>query len=167
MNIRHYSDSLNHTQKGRHLMAMGAMILTAFFWAFIEILGGLIPNGYSPDQTAWLHYLVYLLFMMVAFGPRQGKTLVRTGCIGLQVSRALLMLGMPLCFIWGAVLLPMQIVWLVSWSSVMMSLALSGVLLHERVAPGLWIAAASGWVRIWIMSGTDLPPKIKRRRSAS
>jgi drug/metabolite transporter (DMT)-like permease len=137
---------------------MAAMTAAAFFWAVIEHLGGLLPKGYSPVQTVWSRYLVHLLFMLIAFGPREGSALVRTRCFGLQVSRALLMVGMPVCFIWGSILLPLQIVWLVSWSSVMILLALSGVLLQERVAPGLWITAGAGWVGIWIMSGADLPP---------
>jgi drug/metabolite transporter (DMT)-like permease len=96
--------------------------------------------------------------MLVVFAPRRGRDLVRTRCLGLQVSRALLMVGMPVFFIWGVALFPVQVVWLVSWSSVVVLLALSGVLLRERVALGLWIAAASGWTGIWIMSGADLPP---------
>jgi drug/metabolite transporter (DMT)-like permease len=68
------------------------------------------------------------------------------------------MVGMPTCFIWGVTLFPVKIVWLVFWGSVVMSLALGWVLLRERVAPGLWIAAGSGWLGIWAMSGADLPP---------
>jgi drug/metabolite transporter (DMT)-like permease len=158
MTVHDYFASVSATKKGQHLMAMGAMVLTAFFWAVVEILGGLIPRGYSPVQTVWSRYLVHLLFMIAVFGPRQGKTLLRTGCIGLQVSRALLMLGMPLCFIWGAAILPVRVVWLLSWGSVMMMLALGWLLLREPVAPGAWIAAGAGWVGIWVMSGSDLPP---------
>jgi drug/metabolite transporter (DMT)-like permease len=158
MNGRHYFASANATPKGRHLMAMGAMVLTAFFWAVIEILGSLIPRGYSPFQTVWFRYLVHLLFMIAIFGPSQGKALVRTGCIGLQVSRALLMLGMTVCFIWGTRILPVQDVWLLSWGSVLMLLALGWLLLRERVAPGVWAAAAAGWAGIWVMSGACLQP---------
>ena len=98
------------SEKGRHLTAMAAMTAAAFFWAVVENLGGLVPRGDSPVQTVWSRYLVHLLFMLIAFGPREGRALVRTRCFGLQVSRALLMVGMPACFIWGAILLPMQIV---------------------------------------------------------
>jgi len=146
------------TEKGRRLTAMAAMAAAAFFWAVVEYLGGRVPKGYSPVQTVWSRYLVHLLFMLVVFGPRRRCDLVRTSCLGLQVSRALLMVGMPACFIWGAALFPVKVVWLLSWSSVMLLLAMSGVLLRERVAPGLWMAAAIGWVGIWLMSGADLPP---------
>ena len=137
---------------------MAAMTAAAFFWAVIEHLGGLVPKGYSPVQTVWSRYLVHLLFMLVVFAPRRRSALVRTRRLGLQISRALLMVGMPACFIMGVALFPVQVVWLISWSCVLLLLALSHLLLREQAAPGLWIAAASGWVGIWIMSGVDLPP---------
>ena len=43
------------------------------------------------------------------------------------------MVGMPACFIWGVALLPVQVVWLVSWISVILLLALSDLLLRERL----------------------------------
>ena len=158
MTVSSFFKSAIASQKGRQLTAMAAMTAAAFFWAVVEHLGGFIPKGYSAMQTVWSRYLVHLLFMLVVFAPRRRSNLVRTRCFGLQVSRALLMVGMPACFIWGVALLPVQVVWLISWSSVLQLLIWSDVLLRERVAPGLWIAAASGWVGIWIMSGEVLPP---------
>jgi drug/metabolite transporter (DMT)-like permease len=146
------------SEKGRHLTALAAMTTAAFFWAIIEHLGGLVPSRYSPVQTVWSRYLVHLLFMLVFFGPRRGSNLVRTRCFGLQVSRALLMVGMPVSFIFGVALLPVQVVWLVSWISVIAMLAMSAVFLRERVAPAFWLAAGIGWLGIWAMSGAHLPP---------
>jgi drug/metabolite transporter (DMT)-like permease len=158
MTVNRFLAAATVSQKGRHLTAMAAMALAAFFWAAIEHLGGLVPKGYSPVQTVWSRYLVHLLFMLIAFGPREGRTLVQTRCLASQVSRALLMVGMPACFIWGIALLPVQIVWLLSWSSVVMLMVLGWVLLGERVSPSLWIATGIGWIGIWIMSGEGLPP---------
>lgn len=139
-------------------MAMVAMVLTAFFWAAIEILGGLIPKGYSPVQTVWSRYLVHILFMLVVFGPRRRTALVRTTCIGMQVSRALLMLGMPLCFILGVTLLPLKVVWAVSWISSLVVLFLAAVALGERISPELWIVSGLGWIGVWLMLGAIPPP---------
>jgi drug/metabolite transporter (DMT)-like permease len=146
------------SQRGRHLTAIAAMTLAAFFWAVIELLGGLVPKRYSPVQTVWSRYLVHLLFMLIAFGPRQGRALVSTKCVGLQVSRALLMVGMPVCFILGATLLAFQIVWLLSWSSVAMMLVMARALLGERMAADMWVVCGIGWAGIWMMTGAGLPP---------
>ena len=144
-------------EKKRHLLAMMAMILVGFFWAVVETLGHYIPRGYSPIQTVWSRYLVHMLFMLAAFGPRKRTSLIRTDCLWMQISRALLMLGMPVCLIAGAAFLPIDVVWVVSWCAVTMELGLSAWILRERVRPGLWIAAASGWLGVWIMSGVDFP----------
>jgi len=145
-------------EKKRYLLAMMAMILVGFFWAVVETLGHYIPRGYSPIQTVWSRYLVHMLFMLAAFGPRKRTSLIRTDCLWMQISRALLMLGMPVCFIAGAAFLPIDVVWVVSWCAVTIELGLSAWILRERVRPGLWIAAASGWLGVWVMSGVDFPP---------
>jgi drug/metabolite transporter (DMT)-like permease len=139
-------------------MAMGAMVLTAFFWAVIEILGGLIPKGYSPVQTVWSRYFVHLLFMLVIFGPRKQGALIQTNCLGMQVTRATLMLGMPVCFVIGTTLLPFHVVWLVFWSSVLVQLFVAGYILHESISADLWLVSVFGWAGVWFMAGVPLPP---------
>jgi drug/metabolite transporter (DMT)-like permease len=146
------------TQKEQYLMAMGAMVLTAFFWAVIEILGGLVPKGYSPVQTVWSRYFVHLLFMLAVFGPRKRGALVRTNCIGMQFGRAMLMLGMPVCFVFGTMLLPLHLVWLVFWSSVLVQLMFACYILHENISADLWIACVFGWAGVWLMTGAPTPP---------
>jgi drug/metabolite transporter (DMT)-like permease len=158
MSVHNFLTLLNATQKGWHLMAMVTMVLAAFFWAVIETLGGLIPKGYSPVQTVWSRYFVHLLFMLAVFGPRQRGALVRTNCIGRQVTRAMLMLVMPICFVFGTILLPLNVVWLVFWSSVLVQLLFAGLVLHENVSADLWIACVFGWAGLWLMTGAALPP---------
>jgi drug/metabolite transporter (DMT)-like permease len=148
----------NTTQKGQYLMAMGAMILTAFFWAVIEILGGLIPKGYSPVQTVWSRYFVHILFMLAIFGPRKRGALMRTDCIGMQIARAMLMLGMPICFIFGTRLLPLNVLWFVFFSTGLLQLLFASYILHEVVSVDLWIASVFGWAGVWLMAGAILPP---------
>ncbi len=145
-------------EKRRYLQAMAAMTVAAFFWAVIEHLGGLVPRGYSPVQTVWSRYLVHMLLMLILFAPRKRSALVRTRCLGLQVLRALLMVGMPACFIWGAAFFPVRVVWLAFWSSIVMLLALKWLLSREQTARYQWFAAGGGWLGIWAMSGAAFPP---------
>lgn len=62
----------------------------------------------SAYQVVWTRYAVHLAFMLLVFGPRRGKGLVRTARPARQVVASLLMLGMPLCFIWGLQRMPIR-----------------------------------------------------------
>jgi drug/metabolite transporter (DMT)-like permease len=158
VSARQSTQSVLASEKGRHALSVAAMLTAAFFWALVEHLGKIVPRGYSPVQIVWSRYLFHLLFMLALFAPRRRTHLVRTGRLGLQISRALLMVGMPACFISGVLVLPSNTVWLISWCSVPMLLVMSSVLLGERVAPGLWIAVLGGLFGVCAMYGLDLPP---------
>ncbi len=136
---------------------MVAMMLVGFFWAVIETLGHSIPRGYSPIQTVWSRYLVHMLFMLIAFGPRQGTLLIRTDRLWMQICRSLLMVGMPLCYVIGVSLIPAVDVWNLSWASSIMLIGLAIIILKERVSPRLWIITIIAWLGVWIMSGADIP----------
>lgn len=153
-----FVESIVASDKKRYLTAIASIILSAFFGAAVEQLGSNLPRAYTPVQTVWSRYLVHLLFMLALIAPRKRSGIVRTNRLALQISRALLMAAMPLCFIGSVAILPVQVVWVISWCSVMLILLLSRWVLHERVATCSWIAAASGWLGIWIMSGVDLTP---------
>ena len=64
----------------------------------MEIVGP--AAGVSAYQVVWTRYGVHLTFMLLLFGPRRGTELVRTRRLGSQIVASLLMLGMPLSFIW-------------------------------------------------------------------
>jgi drug/metabolite transporter (DMT)-like permease len=66
----------------------------------IELLGA--HAGVSAYQVVWSRYGFHLAFMLLVFGPRYGTALARSPRLGLQIGRSLLMLGMPLCFVWAA-----------------------------------------------------------------
>jgi len=145
-------------EKHQRVLAMSAMLLVAFFWSVVETAAQFLPDGYSPVQTVWSRYLVHIFFMMIVLGPRQRTALIRTRCLGMQVSRAFLMIGMPFFFIAGVVLMPAEHVWLVFWSTSIMVLIASRFLLGERISTGLWVLCCIGWFGVWLTLGADVPP---------
>ena len=153
-----FSKTVPTSEAGRPMLALAAMAAATFFWAVLENFGAFLPKGYAPIQTVWSRYLVHLIFMIIVFSPRKGFDLVKTGCLGLQISRAMLMVAMPACFIVGKELLPIRAVWLLSWSSVVILLVMGLILLGETVSLWQWIAAGLCWIGVWVMSGADLPP---------
>jgi drug/metabolite transporter (DMT)-like permease len=92
-------------------------ILIAMFtlaWALVEIIGSQ-TGGVSAYQVVWTRYGVHLAFMALVFGPRHGRDLVRTRRLPSQIFASLLMLGMPLCFIWELERMPVQDASVVFW----------------------------------------------------
>jgi len=129
--------------------------LSVFLWAVMEVIGGLVPSDHSAYQVVWMRYGAHLLFMLIAFGPRQRTRLVRTRRLGLQVSRALLMLGMPVTFILALNHLPIHDVWAAFWVAPLLALALSILLLRERIRPSQWIVALIGFAGALILLRPD------------
>src|SRR4029453_2184019 len=93
------------------------MSLSIALWALMEFLGRVIPAGYSPYQTVWVRYATHLLFMMTVWGPRYKTSLIRTPHWGMQIVRALLMLGMPFFFITAIYRMPLDDALAVFWIS--------------------------------------------------
>lgn len=145
------------SDRGRRFLAMIAMILVAFFWTVVETLAHFIPKEYSPVQTVWSRYLVHMIFMLIVFGPQQGVGLVRTNCLGKQISRSMLMVGMPVCFVIGISLIPLRDVWTLSWTSSIMLIFMAVLILKERVSARLWIITLVAYLGVWLMSGADIP----------
>jgi len=129
--------------------------LSVFLWAVIEVIGGLVPPDHSAYQVVWMRYGTHLLFMLIAFGPRRKTQLVRTRRLGLQVSRALLMLGMPVAFILALNTLPIHDVWAAFWVAPLLALVLSIILLRERIRPSQWIVALIGFAGALILLQPD------------
>src|SRR4051812_11174339 len=75
------------------------VLVFTFCWAAVELVGS--ATGVSAYQVVWTRYGIHLALMALLFGPRQGVKLVRTAQPLREVLCSLLMLGMPLCFIWA------------------------------------------------------------------
>lgn len=89
------SDSL---RLGRVRPGLLVMVFT-FCWAAVELVGS--ATGVSAYQVVWTRYGIHLALIALLFGPRHGVKLVRTAEPLREVLCSLMMLGMPLCFIWA------------------------------------------------------------------
>jgi drug/metabolite transporter (DMT)-like permease len=115
-------------------------------WTTVEGTAVFLSRPYSLYQIIWTRYAAHLLFMLVVLGPRYKTRLVRTKHLGLQVFRGLLMLGMPAFFITAVSRLPVNDVMAAFWVAPLMVLALSAVVLRERIQLWQWAIAGAGLV---------------------
>src|SRR5512147_450936 len=102
----------------------------SFLWGFLEVLVQRIPGGYSIYQIVWFRYATHLLFMVLVFLPRQGIKLIKTRRLGLQLSRSVMMLIMPVSYVLAANYMSARNILTVFWLLPVMIMILSIFLLR-------------------------------------
>ena len=138
------------TNRLRGIAWMGAACL---LWTVVEVLGRVVPRGYSAYQTVWMRYATHLLVMAIGLGPRYGLGLVRTRRPVLQACRSLLMLGMPVFFIAAAARMPRTEVWSVFWMSPLVVAGMSRWCLGERLRLRHWVVPIGGLGGVLLILG--------------
>jgi drug/metabolite transporter (DMT)-like permease len=119
-------------------------LVCVILWASEELVTGLLIERYSALQVVWVRFAAQLVLMGLLWGRREPMQLVRTARPWLQISRAAMMVAMPVCWF-----LAMQrnmapdTLMAVFWSSPILLLLCAHVLSGERAPATLWIAAAA------------------------
>ena len=129
--------------------------LASFIWAFMEIIVQQIPGRYSIYQIVWVRYGIHLLFMLVVFGRAQGKALLSTTRLGLQVLRAFMMLIMPISFIIATNYMSVSNIVSIFWLVPLMIVGFSRMLLGEKASWISWVIAIAGWVVVLALMSPD------------
>jgi len=105
----------------RTLAAAGAVAAFALFWTLVEMIGA--SADVPIEQIVWTRYGTHLLALVLIFGWRDGWRLVRTAHPFVQGARSLLMLGMPLSYLAGTILLGGRDTWAIFWMAPLAVLA--------------------------------------------
>ncbi len=122
----------------------------SFFWSVAETV---VPaSGVSLYQIVWSRYAVHLAVLVLLFAPRRGVApLVRTPRPGRQVFRSLLMLGMPLCFIFGVRLMSPGNMLGVFWTAPAMIVALAAISRSPFGGGRTLLAVFTGLLGTWLV----------------
>jgi drug/metabolite transporter (DMT)-like permease len=129
------------TQRG-----MGLMLGFVLLWTVVEGVAADLLARYSPYQVVWTRYLVHLVCMTVLVVPRSPRRLVETRRPVYQLTRSLMMLIMPASWIIGMQAGVGGAVFAAFWSSPLLVLAFSALILREPAHPLAWLAAAVGGI---------------------
>lgn len=126
----------------------------SFFWSIAETV---VPaSGVSLYQIVWSRYAVHLAVLVLLFAPRRGvPALVRTPRPGWQILRSLLMLGMPLCFIFGVRMLRPGNMLGIFWIAPFMIVALAAFSRASFGGVRTLVAAGTGLVGVWLVLRPD------------
>ncbi len=126
--------------------------LAVLMFASHDALSKYLSGFYPIVMVVWARYVVHTLLMLVVFVPRSGfSAVVRTKRPGLQLLRALCLIGTSLFFTTGLRYIPLAEATSVNFLAPLLVTALSVPLLGERVSRGQWAAVIAGFVGVLIV----------------
>lgn len=103
--------------------------------------------------------LAYLVAVVLLLGGGSPRRLLKTSRRGTQVIRGLLMFASTATWFWGLSLLPLAEMSTLSSTAPLITVALAGPLLGERVSGGAIAGAGIGFLGVALMVGVD-PAKL-------
>ncbi|WP_397451546.1 DMT family transporter [Pseudomonas sp. NA-150] len=121
-------------------------------------------SGFYPIvMVVWARYVVHTLMMLFIFIPKSGLSVVRTKRPGMQLARALCLIGTSLFFTTGLRYIPLAEATAVNFLAPLLVTALSVPLLKEHVSRSQWLAVLTGFVGVTIVvrpGGSLFTPEI-------
>ncbi len=134
------------------------MVAFVALWAVVEVAAIPLFVRIPGYEIVWMRYGVHLTLMLVIWGWSEPGVLWRTRRPIYQLSRSLLMLGMPAAWIMaGEHGVGPSALMTIFWCAPLMVLALAQVLLKERVQLRYWIAAAVAYVGACLVAHPAAP----------
>ncbi len=125
--------------------------LAIFLFASHDALSKYLSGLYPVVMVVWVRYLVHTLLLAGFFLPREGFGVLRSSRPGLQLVRALSLIGCSLFFTAGLRHIPLAEATAVNFLAPLLVLALSVPLLGERVGRGQWLAVLGGLVGVLVI----------------
>lgn len=134
------------------LRGIALICLAVLLFASHDALSKYLSGFYAIVMVVWARYVVHTLLMLVVFVPRTGlSAVVRTRRPGLQLARALCLIGTSLLFTTGLRYIPLAEATAVNFLAPLLVTALSVPLLGEKVTRSQWLAVMTGFVGVLIV----------------
>lgn len=115
-----------------------------FLFSSHDAISKYLSAFYPIIMVVWVRYLVHTLLLAGYLLPQQGLRVLRAKRPGLQVARALCLIGVSLLFTTGLRYIPLAEATSVIFLAPLLVTALSVPLLKERVTRGQWVAVLLG-----------------------
>ncbi|WP_025127806.1 DMT family transporter [Pseudomonas sp. PH1b] len=134
------------------IKGIALICLAVLLFASHDTLSKYLSAFYPIVMVVWARYVVHTLLMLVVFVPRSGfSAVVRTKRPGLQLLRALCLIGTSLLFTTGLRYIPLAEATAVNFLAPLLVTALSVPLLGERVSRAQWLAVLAGFAGVLIV----------------
>ncbi|MAG66697.1 MAG: EamA family transporter [Pseudomonas sp.] len=127
------------------------VVLATLLFASHDALAKYLSGFYPVILVVWVRYVVHSLLMAGIFLPRAGLRMLRTRRPGLQLLRAICLLGTSLLFVSSLQFIPLAAATAVNFLAPVLVTALSVPLLGERVSMGQWVAVSLGFFGVLVI----------------
>jgi drug/metabolite transporter (DMT)-like permease len=136
------------------LFICGAGILFPVMNGFAKFLGA----DYNSIQVSWARAFGHIVFMLIAFVPRYGLSMLKTRVPFVQVGRSALLSLSNLTFFFAITFIPIAEAACISLTAPLVVALLAWPMLGERTTPGRLIALGVGFLGVFVVirPGTDL-----------
>ncbi len=101
---------------------------------------------YPVFQVTWARYAGHFAFMLLIFVPRSGLGLLRSSCLGLQLTRSALHCASAVLTFYALRFVSLPTATAISFTAPLVVTALAPLVLGERVRGAHWIAVLVGFV---------------------
>lgn len=128
------------------LMMCFAVLCFATMNTFTKELRGELP----VTGIIWGRYFFHFALILVLF-PRRIPTLLKSDDIGWQIARSVLVLLATACMFIALGFMPLADAVAITFAGPLLIVALSAVILRERVGPRRWAAVAVGFVGMLVI----------------
>jgi drug/metabolite transporter (DMT)-like permease len=129
----------------RHEALQGMVLISLAVLCFAvldSVSNKYLAQHYAVSSLIWARYTVHMLIMLGVFGPRMKLGLLKTARPGLQILRAICLLGASLFLVSGLLYLPLAEPTAINYVTPLLVIALSVPLLGDKVDWRDWLAYA-------------------------
>jgi len=133
--------------RGIIYVILSAMVLVPMVSASIKHLG----QNYGVVEIVWVRALGQTVWMAALLVPRHGWRILRPHRLGLQLLRSGILFISTICFVFGIKAVPLVTTHVIGFVAPMIVVALSAILLAERISPARWIAVFGGFLGVLIV----------------
>lgn len=127
------------------------MVTTVGLFATMDAMAKWLSLFYPFVQVVWARYTFNLVAVLPILAKRGPRAALRTTRPGLQILRGALLLGSTAFFFAAISLIPIATAASIGYVGPLLVVALSALILKERVGPRRWTAVAVGFVGVMII----------------
>lgn len=132
----------------------GILLMMAAFLCFSGVdtsAKWLVTSGLPPLEVVFVRYAGHLAIVSALFLPAQGLDLVRSRAYGVEIVRAILLLGSTVGNFIAIQYLPLTVTASILFTSPLLVCALSAPLLGEKVGWRRWAAILAGFLGVLVI----------------
>ncbi len=148
---RTLAEPVTQVSGARRARGIALMSLAVLCFAVLDTTVKYLSRHYAVSSLVWVRYAVQMLVLLAFSGPRMKLDLVRTSRPGLQLLRALLLLGTTLFFVNGLRYIPLGEATAIIYLTPLIVTALSVPLLGERIDRHNGYAVLAGFAGVLVI----------------